>query len=411
MGAPYEDEWNQIRQIASQVNTAREEASTLYERHLARQAQGLADRYRRSAKEYQQKADRISSAQGGFQQLSGFRFGADTAAAGSKLAGQRVTHYEDHVSMLNELAAAAELAVEGIDFYNGSGSIADKGIFQRPNNGQSSRSPSTNKTDDGQLDMKDAERNYGYQVKSDINKGIFSALGLRDLDHTDGTPDLSVVSHEIVDIGDTEKSFTASADVALAAKWGMPISDVIQYRNENGLCWSATENDKKACLIPQSINDEYNADPCYKYCPVTNGEWLSERGNSRWIPVSDYVPSKSNPEKKAWGQILEEYGISGIMFNEGCPDFSEISRGTVEIKSFTDERYENFKRANIEMAKLHKCTESEVKRWRQENKYTWHECDDMKTLQKVPSIIHSNIPHSGGIHEVKERSKNERFNI
>ena len=44
MGAPYEDEWNQIRQIASQVNTAREEASTLYERHLARQAQGLADR-------------------------------------------------------------------------------------------------------------------------------------------------------------------------------------------------------------------------------------------------------------------------------------------------------------------------------------------------------------------------------
>ena len=44
----------------------------------------------------------------------------------------------------------------------------------------------------------------------------------------------------------------------------------------------------------------------------------------------------------------------------------------------------------------------DVAKWRKENGYTWHECKDMKTMQKVPSEVHNNIPHSGGISEAKK---------
>ena len=36
----------------------------------------------------------------------------------------------------------------------------------------------------------------------------------------------------------------------------------------------------------------------YKNCPVENGEWSDERGDSQWKPDKDYVPQKSNPDGK-----------------------------------------------------------------------------------------------------------------
>ena len=35
-------------------------------------------------------------------------------------------------------------------------------------------------------------------------------------------------------------------------------------------------------------------------------------------------------------------------------------------------------------------------------KYTWHECKDCEILLKVPTEIHGNVPHAGGISEVKK---------
>ena len=141
-----------------------------------------------------------------------------------------------------------------------------------------------------------------------------------------------------------------------------------------------------------------------KNCPIegNNGHWEGERGNSKWLPDRDYVPGKSNPEGKTWGEILDKYGIDGIPFKDGEPDFSEISKGTVEIKPFTDSRTDNFDKADIELAKQRGCTPEEVAKWRKENGYTWHECKDMKTMQKVPSEVHNNVSHSGGISESKK---------
>lgn len=148
---------------------------------------------------------------------------------------------------------------------------------------------------------------------------------------------------------------------------------------------------------------EVNSDTA-KNCPIdgNNGHWDGDRGNSNWIPDQDYTPGKANPEGKTWNEIQEKYGIDQITFKDGEPDFSETSKGTVEIEPFSDSRSDNFDNADIELAKQKGCTPEEVAEWRKENGYTWHECKDMSTIQKVPSEVHNNISHRGGISEVKK---------
>lgn len=44
-------------------------------------------------------------------------------------------------------------------------------------------------------------------------------------------------------------------------------------------------------------------------------------------------------------------------------------------------------------------TPKEVKKWRKQNKYTWHEDNDLKTMDLVPSVINSKFGHLGGVSE------------
>lgn len=113
-----------------------------------------------------------------------------------------------------------------------------------------------------------------------------------------------------------------------------------------------------------------------------------------------------NEGGKTWGTILEEKKIEGIYFKDGEPDFSVVSKGTVEIKSFCDERYGiggNFDQANQELAQQKGWTKQEVQSWMRENNYTWHERSDCKTMDAVPREIHNNIAHSGGISVIKNQ--------
>ena len=143
-------------------------------------------------------------------------------------------------------------------------------------------------------------------------------------------------------------------------------------------------------------------------CPIegNGGHWEGERGNSKWFPNRDEIPKNplTNPDGLTWGQILDKYGIDGIEFKNGEPDFSPVAKGTVEIDHFTDNRYGkggNFDQACEKLAEQRGCTKEEVKAWMKENKYTWHERSDCKTMDKVPTEIHGNIRHSGGISEAK----------
>lgn len=134
--------------------------------------------------------------------------------------------------------------------------------------------------------------------------------------------------------------------------------------------------------------------------PRNGGIWDGAIGNSKWIPAEDAVPGSrngTNPEHKSWSQIKECYRFEGIPFSHGEADFSEVGKGSVEIEDFSDDRGANFDQADEALALQRGCAPEEVAQWRKENHYTWHECNDCKTMQKVPSEVHGNIPHSGGI--------------
>lgn len=98
---------------------------------------------------------------------------------------------------------------------------------------------------------------------------------------------------------------------------------------------------------------------------------------------------------------MEKYDIDGVDFKDGNPDFSEVSKGEVKIDDFSESRDSNFSQADEKLAETKECTPEEVASWRKDNGYTWHECKDCQTMQKVPTEVHGNIPHSGGISEIK----------
>lgn len=142
----------------------------------------------------------------------------------------------------------------------------------------------------------------------------------------------------------------------------------------------------------------------YSIIPRSGGEWTGEPGNSDWEPDPDVVPGNrngTNGENKTWGELMEKYNCDSIPFKNGEPDFSKVSKSEVKIDDFTDDRDSNFTQADEKLAEQKGCTPEDVEKWRKENKYTWHECNDCKTMQKVPTEIHGNIPHSGGISEYK----------
>ena len=153
-----------------------------------------------------------------------------------------------------------------------------------------------------------------------------------------------------------------------------------------------------------SVIDDVEVAKRVSGCPIEghNGHWEGERGNSKWSPDRETSPTRYNPDNLTWGQILDKYGIDGIEYKDGDPDFSPVAKGEVEIDDFTDDRPSNFAQADEALAKQRGCSPEDVKKWREENDYTWHECRDCKTMQKVPREVHNNIDHSGGVSEYKK---------
>lgn len=149
-------------------------------------------------------------------------------------------------------------------------------------------------------------------------------------------------------------------------------------------------------------------DPEKKYSNIPieghGGHWEDEPGNSKWIPDYEFVPQKFNPSNQTMGEIMDKYKIDHISFKGGYPVFSEISKGIAKISNFSDSRPDNFMQADIKLAEQYNCSPNDIKKWRQNNSYTWHECEDMKTMLLVPSEIHGNIPHKGGVSIIKTKN-------
>lgn len=84
-------------------------------------------------------------------------------------------------------------------------------------------------------------------------------------------------------------------------------------------------------------------------------------------------------------------------------------------KNGTKARYSNFAQANAKLAeqlnkspklasefgmKSGEVTVADVEAYRIANNLTWHELNDVKTIQLVPSKINSSFGHLGGVGEI-----------
>ena len=163
----------------------------------------------------------------------------------------------------------------------------------------------------------------------------------------------------------------------------------------------------------QMVDSDSRLDnPFVRSCYRNAGGWTGDPGNSTWIPDPDYVPQKGNPEGKTWGEILDKYGIDGIPFNDGEPDFSEVAEAEVQVDEIGPDRDENYAKAQEALAEKwtkeqkdgHDWTPEDVRNYQKKNHLTWHECGDRTTMQLVPAEVHSNVPHSGGVSAAKTES-------
>lgn len=137
--------------------------------------------------------------------------------------------------------------------------------------------------------------------------------------------------------------------------------------------------------------------------PVSNGTWenLKQPGNSIWIPQGEFVPKKFNTSNLTWSQILQNYNLKGIKFKDAYPDFTPIAVTSVKIDGFSDNRDANFAKAYEQLVK--KIGEKQASNLISSKQYTWHEVEDMCTMQLVPRIIHGNIEHEGGIATIRNK--------
>ncbi|MDR0906781.1 MAG: HNH endonuclease [Oscillospiraceae bacterium] len=138
------------------------------------------------------------------------------------------------------------------------------------------------------------------------------------------------------------------------------------------------------------------------------GHWEDTRGESKYIPSDEKTK-----------EILAKYGLDGIVYKDGIPDFSGCSESTVEIDNMTENR--QGKGGNFEQADS-KCAEQwnkegrdgktdwtarDVANWRRENGYSWHECNDRKTCQLIPTEINDYFGHFGGVGECNKANSQE----
>lgn len=156
---------------------------------------------------------------------------------------------------------------------------------------------------------------------------------------------------------------------------------------------------------------EKNLDPSHKDCLTTSemrkefangsrGDWNGEPGGSKFYP-----------EKAEAKEALKKYRQDGIKYHDGEPDFSRVSEITAQIKNMTSSRPQNFKQADKACAKQWNeeardnrtdWSLRKVEEWRLENRYSWHERLDRKTMDLVQRDVHEECKHYGGVAECRK---------
>lgn len=124
------------------------------------------------------------------------------------------------------------------------------------------------------------------------------------------------------------------------------------------------------------------------------GKWEAERGESDYI-LNEPIELKDGTK------------ITRVTYKNGVPDFSPFQKAQVKIPNMTNDRYANFKQADEALAELwsrikydnHNWSPRDVATYRTENNLSWHEMNNMESMQLVPYDVNATFLHLGGVGE------------
>ena len=280
---------------------------------------------------------------------------------------------------------------------------------------------------------------------SDILSGVNSAREMQRRKQEVLPSDISIVSQETGEQRSKNglEEFLVTSGYAIheiGSDEGVQLGYV---EDHNEIEAKESEKNTKSAFLGESSASSY--DERIRYTPsLESNRWTDKRGDSICLPRSE-----------AARQIMEERGIYGVQYHNGIPDFSPFSEATVRIGHMTSARhsegltagrdgksvvYAHFDNEEIvpnshhadksSMAHLHmkyyepgnfeqadaltaeqwtadgrdgkEWSAEEVSNYRKEHGLTWHECNDMETMQMIPEAINADFGHLGGVGEVNK---------
>lgn len=193
--------------------------------------------------------------------------------------------------------------------------------------------------------------------------------------------DWSNVDWGKVGLSSAEKAIQNASDGFM---WGSIIGSVyggvegFDFYKKFGTPYS--DYNKRLVQTP-SVNNDY-------------GKWEGKRGESDFILNEPLDLGDGNKVYK-------------ITYKNAVPDFSRYAKAQIDIPSMNANRHDNFSQADKMLAKYwskvkfngQEWEPSDVTDYRENNNLTWHEMNNMKSMQLVPESINKRFSHFGGVAE------------
>lgn len=131
------------------------------------------------------------------------------------------------------------------------------------------------------------------------------------------------------------------------------------------------------------------------------GHWSGDRGES------DYIYDKSKTIRISEDKYMTVEAGTKVTYRNGVPDFAPFQEAQVKIPSMTNSRPKNFKQADEALAEYwtkikhnnQTWTAKDVEAYRTSNGLTWHEMNNMESMQLVPTEVNAGFGHLGGVGE------------
>ena len=131
------------------------------------------------------------------------------------------------------------------------------------------------------------------------------------------------------------------------------------------------------------------------------GHWSGDRGES------EYIYDRSKTIRISEDRYVTVEAGTKVTYRNCVPDFSPYQEAQVTIPSMTNSRSHNFNQADKALAELwtknqyngRSWTAQQVKAYRTSNGLTWHEMNNMESMQLVPTEVNAGFGHLGGVAE------------